>query len=268
MGQLKRARRRKRRERQEGAVLLVVLLVVMVATATAAASVSNTQSEIRAVGQERTALHGRYAAEAALNATIAWFTFQNDQGNLRSDWDGWERDSIAGVFPEMRSYGERQPVLSNKISGRVPQNLQVFNAPAVGYVSATNAITAGAGGTTGGSGGTTGGSGGTTGGAGGSTPSAADPINSVGPNQRYVPAPYIIDITECKGAGAGARPGDPVKPDENGQITVRCTVTSRAQLTAGDSTNRTWSFDGLNNFTLPRYSTKHAARAEVILGPM
>jgi hypothetical protein len=268
---VQRARRRHRaHERKEGAVLLVVLLVIMVATASAATSVSNTQSEIRAVGQERAALHGRYAAEAAMVATLGWLDDLDARGRLGAQYKDWQTKSETGVFPEMRTYGERQVNLTNRISGRVLQANQTFTAPPVGYVGAEDAINptgatpppAGAGGTAG-----TGGAGGV-GGAAGGTPSSADPINSVGPNQRYAPAPYIVDVTECTEAPSTSVAGSDASADEEDAFYVRCTLTSRAQLLYGDSTTRTWSFDGLNNFTLPRYSTKHAARAEVILGPI
>jgi hypothetical protein len=261
------------RKREEGAVLLVVLIVIMVATTSAAVSVANTQSEVRAVGQERAALHGRYAAEAAMVATIAWFDDQDARGLLSDQYMRWKNASQANQFPEMREFGERPVTNTNHTSGRLRASLQTFNAPPVGPVSVANAITEGAGPTPAGAGGSTGGSGG----AAGATPGVAGPIDSFGPNPRglsYTAAPYIVDVTECTTAADTESPGAPAGGQETGikPVSVHCTLTARARLMYGDAATheatRTWSFDGLNNFTLPRYSTKHTARAVVILGPI
>jgi len=232
----RRARARARRRRTEGAALLVVMLIIIVTTAAAAVSVRNTSNEVRAAGRETTLVHARYASEAALATSIAWLDIVGESGALTQLWNAW--DLMAP--PEVREYTGGHSInndASRHMASRSTQGAQMMLAIAnVQPISAADLAAP-----------------------------IPDPTGSFGPQQVYVPSPYVADLTDC--FEAPPTPGNPL----NGAFRqFYCVLTVRGRLVVPNNAGRaiTWLNVGGLQVTQDRSGVAHDARASILTAPL
>lgn len=198
------ARRRKPSRRREGAAMLVVMILITLATVSALISVQSTTSEMNAAGRERILLHTRYAAEAAMISSQAYWDMIAREGSFLDTWNAWQRQPP----PEVRPFtgGHAIPnTAARHMAARSTLRVQsqYEDGPNVPPVSAPN--------------------------PGATVP---DPTGSFGPTQLYASSDPIVDITDCFEAPASFSPGGQVGQGTSGLRAVRfyCTLTLRGRV--------------------------------------
>lgn len=210
----KRARARARHRRTEGIALLVIMIIIVTTTAAAAISVQNTNAEVEAAGRERMLMHARYAAEAALNATLAWLDQIGNSGSFLNVWNSW----AAMQPPEVREYSGGHPINndnSRHMAARTMQGTQSLLNPVIEPV-------------------------------GGPDPTLPIPdlTGSFGPNQPYSMQNYVVDLTDCFLAPSTISSGAPVGAGVTGLKAQQfyCSLTVRGRIVINDVDG-----DGLTN---------------------
>lgn len=232
------ARARRSKARTEGAALFVVMLIIVVSTALAAVSVRNTTSEARAIGRELMIVHARYAAEAALATTIAWFDIIGNTPTFLQLWEAWG----AMPPPDMTGFTGGHVIANNAsrhMAARTVQAQQMALGPTVLPISDANAGAA-----------------------------IPDVTGSFGPNQRYVAMPYAVDITDCSLAPATLSQGNQVNASASGQTPRQfyCVLTARGRLVIPNAQGRnmTWTVGPNVPILQERSGVAHDARASIL----
>jgi hypothetical protein len=241
--------RRARHRRQEGVALLIIMIIIVITTAAAAASVRNTTAEMQAAGRERLLIQARYASEAAMVSSIAYFDqiSQNDRFYLET-WQRWLNESEP---PETRAFtGGHQITTANRYDAvRITQvqQAQWQGGPLIEPVS-------------------------------GPDPGAAIPdyTGSFGPNQPFTMEPYIADITDCALAPPTNDPGSQQNQGSTGKTRkIDCTLTLRGRVAILDAAGEhagvalSWDFPGgLNGQSQDRSGAGVDMRATIKTPPM
>lgn len=229
----RRARRARARRAREGVALLVIMIIIVITTFAAAISVQNTTAEMQAVARERMTMHSRYAAEAALTATVSWI----EVADLKVFWQGW--NALPPPFVSPYTGGHPISPLARHNAVRISGVAQDLIANGVLPVS-------------------------------GPDPGAAIPdlTGSFGPNQSYSMPSYDVDMTDCYEApdviGNELGGGDEEKPTK-----FYCVMTVRGRLIInnGGGAGVQWVLpDGTNTGFQDRTGAAHDARA-IIMTP-
>lgn len=238
-------RARMLRRRNDGAAMLVIMLIIIITTAAAAISVQNTSAEIRAVGRERMIIHARYAAEAALNTSIAWVDQLGNSGAFLDLWNQW----AAQPPPDMLEFTGGHAILndaSRHMAARSSTATQMQLPFTALPVTDTNN---------------------------GLDP-VPDPTGSFGPAKAYVAANAIVDITDCQLAPASLAPGNQINAGAGG-LTPRqfyCVLTVRGRLTVRNNEGNwlTWDVTGIPppGAVQDRSGVMHDARASILTPSM
>jgi len=197
----------------------------MITTAAAAVSVQNTTAEMQAAGRERMLMHARYAAEAALVATISWI---DNQENFKDTWDAWQ----AGAAPDLRAYtaGHNVPAIRHH-AAVITQRAEIISVGGVQPVSSPDLAAA-----------------------------IPDLTGSFGPNQSYSMQNYVVDITDCSRLVfvAGTQVGGQ-------RIKFSCALTVRGRLVInGGGAGVSWNIAGFPQpIFQDRTGAAHDARAMI-----
>jgi hypothetical protein len=240
--------------------MLVVLLILLVATASATVSVSNTQAELQASGNERVAMQTRYVAEIGLMTGLSWA----ERANM-----GRFGEQAATLVPAMKSFAEPEIATGSGFSMRhtMESLTSVLENPMLEVMPVTGAVphTGSAGG--GGAGGTVSAGAGGSGGAGG-TPPADDLTGSFGPDQKYeLPqGGFVVDFTDCipvSGVSVGGMSQNEGAP---AVTSYSCVLTSRGRLSPPGDEDQEWKMGTSSEKRyIRRFSSAHDARAQAIV---
>ncbi len=252
---------RRRRRAREGAVMLVVLLILLVATASATVSVSNTQAELQASGNERVAMQTRYVAEIGLMTGLTWA----ERANMASFA---EQAAIPDRVPSMKSFAEPAIVAGSGFSMRhsMESMVTVLENPTYEVMPVANAVppsgSAGAGGAGGTDAAGAGGSGGS-----GATPPADDTTGSFGPNQKYVlpQGGFVVDFTDCIPVSGVSVGGMSQNEGAAAVTSYSCVLTARGRLEPPGDTNQVWKVGATEEREIRRFSSANDARAQAIV---
>jgi len=219
--------------------MLIVLLIIMVATAAATVSVSSTQSEMQATGQERIALQTRYVAETAIVATEAWLNGIGNAG-FEQFWNNWTAAGAAA--PDMSHYPE-PPYAAGTAARATMLEQRALSLVAASEVPALTGEMVDD----------------------GDPATWEDPVGAFGPNQAYaLPADtgYVVDFVECPLAPAAMTPGSPLGGGPGAARAHICTVTARGRLEVATD-ERQWTI-GATNFAQRVFASAHDSRAVVL----
>jgi hypothetical protein len=231
------ARRARARRRREGVALLVIMIIIVITTFAASISVQNTTSEMQAAARERMTVHARYAAEAALVATISYI---ERPGDFTADWERYRQMPL----PLVSQYTGGHPISADprgrhdaaRITGEVLMLSSVGGVPPVSSPDPGAAI--------------------------------PDLTGSFGPNQSYSMPAYDVDLTDCY---AGPLiPGSQVDGSA-GSVHMYCVLTVRGRLLInGDAgAGLQWDLpDGTNTGFQDRTGAAHDARAIIQTPPV